>query len=153
MPLQQKSEKPISLFRKRIMQGFFTMSQTVLIVDEIQTVRNLAKYALAKSGCHIIEADNGQCALEIARNETVDLIIFSFEMKTFGGFELAQALKLHPKTKNIPVIILTTETSPQYANHARDLGISAWMIKPFLPDKLLGAVRKILRTSNLHQTF
>ncbi|APJ04195.1 response regulator [Silvanigrella aquatica] len=120
------------------------MAKTVLIVDDVPTVRNLAKFALTKAGFVILEAENGSVGLAVAKSKQIDLVISALNMPVMGGFDLAKAMKADPKTQNIPIFILTKDTNPDDAQIGKEIGIRAWIIKPFVPDKLLAAVKKAL---------
>jgi len=121
------------------------MSKTVLIVDDVPTVRNLVKFALSKAGFAILEAENGSIGLAVAKSKPIDLVISELHLPVMGGFELAKALKADPKTKNIPIFILTKDPITEDAQTGKEIGIKAWIIKPFVPDKLLAAVKKALQ--------
>lgn len=120
------------------------MTKKVLLVDDVPTVRNLAKFALTKGGFMVLEAENGSVGLAITKTENIDLVISALNMPVMGGFDLAKAMKADPKTQNIPIFILTKDTSPENAQFGKELGVKAWIIKPFVPDKLLAAVKKAL---------
>ena len=121
------------------------MTKTILIVDDIPTIRNLAKFALSKGGFAILEAENGSVGLSITKTKNIDLVISALNMPVMGGFDLAKAMKADPKTENIPIFILTKDTNPEDAQYGKELGIRAWIIKPFVPDRLVEAVKKALK--------
>ncbi|BBH53643.1 MULTISPECIES: response regulator [Fluviispira] len=120
------------------------MAKTILIVDDALTVRNLAKYALSKGGYNILEAEDGSVGLAVTRSNTVDLIISDLNMPKMNGLEMAKAIKSDPKTQNIPIFMLSTVASQEVAQQGKEIGIMVWIVKPFVPDKLLAAVKKVL---------
>lgn len=120
------------------------MAKTILVVDDVKTIRNVAKYSLTKSGFAVLEAENGSIALSIAKSQNIDLVISALNMPMMGGFELAKALKADPKTQNVPIFILTKDTNPEDAQLGKEIGVKAWFVKPFVPDKLVDAVKKAL---------
>ncbi|KAB8038063.1 response regulator [Silvanigrella paludirubra] len=120
------------------------MAKTILIVDDVPTIRSLAKFALSKGGFNVLEAQDGSVGLSVAKSKNIDLVISALNMPVMGGFELAKALKADPKTQNIPIFILTKDTNPEDAQTGKEIGVKAWIIKPFVPDKLLAAVKKAL---------
>lgn len=120
------------------------MAKTILVVDDVKTIRNVAKFALSKSGFVVLEAENGSVALSIAKSQSIDLVISALDMPMMGGFELAKALKADPKTQNLPIFILTKDTNPEDAQQGKEIGVKAWFVKPFVPDKLVAAVKKAL---------
>lgn len=120
------------------------MSKTILIVDDAMTIRNLAKLALGKSGYTIVEAEDGVQGLAKAKQEKVDLIISDLNMPNMNGLEMAQAIKAETSLKDIPIFMLTTEASQDIAIKGKEIGIMAWIVKPFVPEKLLAAVKKVI---------
>jgi two-component system chemotaxis response regulator CheY len=122
------------------------MSKTVLVVDDAMTVRNLAKFALNKGGYTILEAEDGLVGLKTLETNKVDLIISDLNMPNMNGLEMAKAIKSNPELASIPIFMLTTEASQQVAMQGKEIGIMAWIVKPFVPDKLLAAVQKVIGT-------
>lgn len=120
------------------------MPKTILIVDDAMTVRNLAKFALAKGGYNIIEAEDGIQGLKQLETNTVDLVISDLNMPNMNGLEMSRAIKTNNATKAIPIFMLTTEASQEVAVQGKEIGIMAWIVKPFVPEKLLGAVQKVI---------
>ena len=120
------------------------MSKTILLVDDAMTVRNLAKFALSKGGYTIIEAADGVEGLKAAQGNKIDLIITDLNMPNMNGLEMAKQIKENPDLKGVPIFMLTTEASQTTAQQGKEIGILAWIVKPFVPDKLLGAVQKVL---------
>lgn len=120
------------------------MAKTILVVDDAMTVRNLAKFALSKGGFTIIEAEDGVQGLKALEANTIDLIISDLNMPNMNGLEMAAAAKGNDKFKHIPIFMLTTEASQEVALKGKEIGIMAWIVKPFVPDKLLAAVQKVV---------
>lgn len=120
------------------------MPKTILVVDDAMTVRNLAKFALSKGGFTVIEAEDGVQGLKALENNTVDLIISDLNMPNMNGLEMAAAAKANDKFKHIPIFMLTTEASQEVAIKGKEIGIMAWIVKPFVPDKLLAAAQKVV---------
>ena len=65
-------------------------------------------------------------------------------MPNMNGLEMAAAAKGKDKFKHIPIFMLTTEASQEVALKGKEIGIMAWIVKPFVPDKLLAAVQKVV---------
>lgn len=121
------------------------MAKLILVVDDAITVRNLAQFALTKGGYQVIEAEDGIKGLAAAKANKVDLIISDLNMPNMNGMDMVRGIKADPKIKDIPIFMLTTEASPESAQQGKELGVTAWIVKPFVPDKLLAAVNKILK--------
>ena len=119
------------------------MSFNVLIVDDSNSMRAVIKKIISISGFKMdqcIEAGNGKEALEALADNWVDVIVSDINMPVMNGFELLGMLKKDNLLKNIPVIVITTESSEKRMQDAFNLGVKGFIKKPFLPEE----VRKIL---------
>jgi CheY-like chemotaxis protein len=119
----------------------------VLIVDDVQDNRTIYVLYLKFSGFRIAEADNGQEALHQAERLLPDVIVMDLSLPVMDGWEATRRLKRDPRTKAIPVIVLTGHALPEHARAAREAGCDLVITKPCLPDQLLGAIRRILDAS------
>src|ERR1041385_2685124 len=118
-------------------------SEKILVVDDSFEMREfVADSILRLSGYETLKADNGLAGLELARQESPDLIIADVRMPKMTGLELAQSLQ-REKLK-IPIILITAEGSEQLAREALRSGVADYFVKPFKTDELLTAVRRIL---------
>ena len=114
----------------------------ILIVDDDQNVRHLIKILLNENGYDTAEASNGLEALELFKNQFLDLIITDLRMPDMDGMAfLIEAKKREPET---PVIILTAYASIETAIAALKNGVFNYMSKPFKSDDLLHAVKNAL---------
>lgn len=120
------------------------MGKTILVVDDAMTVRNLAKFALSKGGYTILEAEDGVQGLKVLEGNTVDLVISDLNMPNMNGLDMCRSIKGQEKFKALPIFMLTTEASQEVALQGREIGIMAWIVKPFVPEKLLSAVQKVV---------
>lgn len=115
----------------------------VLIVDDSNSMRAVIKKIISISGFKMdecIEAENGKKALEALAEHWVDVIISDINMPEMNGFELLERLQGDDLLRNIPVIVISTESSEQHVQNAFDLGVKGFIKKPFLPEE----IRKIL---------
>ena len=83
----------------------------VLIVDDEQSTRELLSDFLSDAGYDVMEADNGQVALETARQERPDLVILDAIMPTMSGLEVLAGLRKSPATERVPVILLMGDSN------------------------------------------
>ncbi len=119
------------------------MSFNVLIVDDSNSMRSVIKKIVSLSGFRMdqcLEAGNGREALDILENSWVDIIISDINMPEMNGFQLLNVLKNDDLLKNIPVIIVSTESREDRMLEAYSLGAEGFIKKPFLPEE----IRKIL---------
>ena len=124
--------------------------ETVLAVDDREdSLKFLREYILEPNGYKMIEARNGQKALEIILNQKVDLIISDLVMPQMGGLELMESLR--EKGLDIPAILMTFHGSEGTAVRAFRLGARDYIIKPFAIDEMLNAIDRALTESRLRQ--
>ena len=120
------------------------MSKRLLIVDDSTVMRMTVSTILKETGYEVIEAENGQVALDKAMKTSVDLIICDVNMPVMDGLTFARKIKEQPSYRFIPIIMLTTVTGQSEMEAGKAAGVKAWMVKPFEKAKLLGAVAKLL---------
>lgn len=116
----------------------------VLIVDDDAATRELCKFNLMLAGMHVLEAADGNDGLARARFESPDLVLTDVDMPGLNGFELAEALRLHERTRTIPLIFLSGESAPADEARAVGLGALAYVTKPFDPTALAELVARAL---------
>ena len=116
----------------------------VLIVDDVQDNRTIYVLFLKFSGFRIAEAENGEEAIRQAERLLPDVIVMDLSLPVMDGWEATRRLKRDPRTKTIPVVVLTGHALPEHAQAARDAGCDLVITKPCLPDQLLEAIRHIL---------
>ena len=116
----------------------------VLIVDDVQDNRTVYVLFLRFSGFRVAEAENGVEALKQAETLLPDVIVMDLSLPVMDGWEATRRLKRDPRTKKIPVIVLTGHALPEHAQAAREAGCDLVITKPCLPDELLNAIRGIL---------
>ena len=127
------------------------MSFNVLIVDDSNSMRAVVKKIISISGFKMdrcIEAGNGKEALEALAENWVDVIISDINMPEMNGFELLERLKEDDLLRNIPVIVISTESSEQHVHKAFDLGVKGFIKKPFLPEEVRTILYKVIGVSD-----
>jgi two-component system chemotaxis response regulator CheY len=122
----------------------------ILIVDDSESLRESLKIFLHNSHYLGIGAENGQAALDIleqSQNLSEDylLIILDVNMPVMDGITFCEKAFEKGITGKIPIIMLTTEAREELKEKARELGVRAWVTKPFVPEKLLMGIEKMLK--------
>jgi two-component system chemotaxis response regulator CheY len=117
------------------------MAKTILVVDDSESMRALVGATLREAGYQITEAHDGNAGLAQARSAGPAAIVCDINMPGMNGLEMLEALRAEKLT--MPVVMLTTEGHPSLIQRARKAGASGWMIKPFKPELLVGAIKKI----------
>lgn len=123
------------------------MKSKILVVDDESDIRELVRYYLDKEGFTVVEAENGQKALDIVENEYIDLAIVDIMMPVMNGFDLVEEMK---EFKDIPVIMLTAKSQSADKLRGFSLGIDDYVTKPFDPQELLARVKTILKRYNIN---
>ena len=123
------------------------MAKTILIVDDSASLRRVVQIALTGAGYEVIEASDGRDALaKISKlaGKKLHLIISDVNMPNMDGISFVKQVKLLPNYRFTPIIMLTTESAEEKKREGQAAGAKAWVVKPFKPDVLLGAVQKLI---------
>jgi two-component system, chemotaxis family, chemotaxis protein CheY len=120
------------------------MSKTVMVVDDSPVMRQLICSALEQAGYEILDAEDGQFALEKLKDTPVQLVISDLNMPNMNGIELIKELRAHPSHKYTPIIMLTTESQMSRVKEGKAAGATGWIVKPFDPEHLVNVVNKVL---------
>jgi two-component system cell cycle response regulator DivK len=116
----------------------------VLIVDDVKDNRMVYVLYLKFSGFRIAEAENGEEAIRQAEALQPDIIVMDLSLPVMDGWEATRRLRRDPRTKRIPIVVLTGHALPEYARTAHEAGCDLVITKPCLPEHLLEAIRRIL---------
>jgi DNA-binding response OmpR family regulator len=120
------------------------MSKKVLIVDDEEVIRKFLRIHLAKLGYEVKEAADGEQATEQLGKDDFDLLICDILMPKKDGWEVIKEVKSNPKTKNLPVIVLTAKNEDSDMFKGYDLGANYYMTKPFTKAQLLYGLKLML---------
>jgi DNA-binding response OmpR family regulator len=122
--------------------GRITMINTILVVDDQASVRQLLQEYLTEQGFRVITAEDGQRALYSARHDPPNLILLDIMMPKMDGY---QFLRNYRQERQTPVIIITAREEETDAVLGLDLGADDYVIKPFRLRELMARIRAILR--------
>jgi CheY-like chemotaxis protein len=120
------------------------MSKKVLIVDDEEVIRKFLKIHLAKLGYEVREAADGEQAIEQLGIDDFDLLICDILMPKKNGWEVMKEVKSNPKTRNLPVILLTAKNEDSDMFKGYDLGANYYMTKPFTKAQLFYGLKLML---------
>jgi two-component system, OmpR family, alkaline phosphatase synthesis response regulator PhoP len=118
----------------------------ILIVDDEESIRELLRYNLEKSGYEVLAAADGIEALKLAQEEP-DLVLLDVMLPEMDGFEVCRDLKSRQLTAKIPVIMLTAKDEEIDKVLGLELGADDYMTKPFSMRELLARIKAVLRRS------
>jgi len=108
-------------------------------------MRKMVSFTLSGAGYKVVEAVDGMDALEKAEAQQIDLVLADQNMPRLDGIGLTKKLREHPRFKNTPILILTTESSDQMKQAGRAAGATGWLVKPFDPNRLIEVIQKVIR--------
>lgn len=117
---------------------------TILAVDDSASMRQMVAFTLKGAGFNVIEASDGQQALEKAKQTSFDLVLSDVNMPVMDGIELVKNLRTLPEYKFTPILMLTTESAGDKKMQGKNAGATGWLVKPFNPEQLLATIRKVL---------
>lgn len=112
----------------------------VMIVDDSLTVRKITTRLLTRAGYEVVTAKDGVDALEQLVEITPDVMLLDVEMPRMDGFELTKQLRRDNKTRNLPIIMITSRTAEKHKNYAFELGVNAYLGKPYQDEELLANI-------------
>lgn len=104
--------------------------KTILIVDDDNTLTQVAKYVLEKYGFTVTVAANGEEALSFFCDKTPSAILLDLAMPEVDGFELCQLIRISEKGDKVPIVIMTGHTEKEYVNKAYNSGATDFISKP-----------------------
>jgi two-component system chemotaxis response regulator CheY len=107
-------------------------------------MRQMVSFTLRHAGYEVVEAVDGEEALEYARDNVVDLVLTDVNMPKMDGITLVRELRRLESYRYVPLLMLTTEAGPEKKMEGRKAGATGWLVKPFNPDKLLATIAKVL---------
>ena len=116
----------------------------VLVVDDEIDLRALVKRYLLRQGCEVLEAGNGEDALNLLKTAYANLIVTDVQMPKLDGFGLLDAVRRNPEIADIPVIVVTVGTDVETRDKAFALGANDFVTKPITPHDFLPRVRRFL---------
>jgi chemosensory pili system protein ChpA (sensor histidine kinase/response regulator) len=116
----------------------------VLVVDDSLTVRRISQRLLERAGYSVLLARDGLHAIEILQTEQVSIILLDIEMPRMDGFEFLHYLRQDAKTSALPVVMITSRTADKHRAHAKELGATAYLGKPFNETELLTLIKSFV---------
>jgi two-component system chemotaxis response regulator CheY len=121
------------------------MGKKVIIVDDSRTARQQVRTALHSAGYEVVEAVDGRDGIvKIGENVDASLVLCDVNMPEMGGLDMLGALREEKRADNMVFLMLTTEAETTLVSRAKEAGARGWIVKPFKPELLLAAVRRLV---------
>jgi len=118
--------------------------KSILVVDDSSAVRRELRLALEEAGFSVLEADNGERGLAIARETLVNLLVIDVNMPVMDGLEMIGKVRALKEYKNTPIFVLTTESGTSTVKEGKDVGATAWIVKPVQSEVLVKGIRAMV---------
>jgi phosphate regulon transcriptional regulator PhoB len=120
----------------------------MLVVDDEPDIVELVAYNLRKEGFLVSSASDGEEALEKVRSGNFDFIILDLMLPGMPGMEICRVLRSDPKTKNLPIIMLTAKGEEVDRILGLEIGADDYLTKPFSPRELIARIRAVMRRTS-----
>ena len=115
----------------------------ILVVDDSDVIRSLIVINLEMDGFVTVQAHDGQECLELVKEAQPDLITLDVAMPRLNGLETAARLRADPATADIPIVMVSARAQGADLARGAELGVDAYVTKPFEPDELVATVRSL----------
>ena len=119
----------------------FPLSERLLVVDDAEDVRQMARMSLSAAGFEVNEAASGPEALAAVKKTLPDCVLLDVSMPHMSGFDVCRALRANPATVDCTIVMLTSNAASADKVQAFSCGADDYIIKPFTPRDLVGRVR------------
>ena len=122
----------------------------ILVVDDEELIRSVIKEYLTLDGFKVYEAEDGEKAIEIVKNNSIDLVIMDIMMPKMDGYTACKEIK---KEHDIPFIMLSARSEEYDKLIGFDLGIDDYVTKPFSPKELVARVKAVIKRNAKENTL
>jgi two-component system, chemotaxis family, chemotaxis protein CheY len=116
----------------------------ILAADDSASMRDMVRVSLASAGFEVTAAADGEEALRLAAQSAFDLVLLDVNMPARDGIAVTRALRAEPQYRHTPILMLTTENSPDRKREGKDAGATGWIVKPFDPAQLIATIHRVL---------
>lgn len=122
----------------------------VLVVDDSRAMRAYVKGALMESlDCNVVEAASGFEALRLLPRDAYDVVITDINMPDINGLELIRFVRSSERHREVPIVIISTQASDRDHQRALELGADQYLVKPFQPEDIVGAVSSVIASGGV----
>jgi chemosensory pili system protein ChpA (sensor histidine kinase/response regulator) len=115
-----------------------------LVVDDSITVRRVTQRLLERNGMRVLTARDGLDAIAVLQDTVPDVILLDIEMPRMDGYEVAAQVRSDPRTKDVPIIMITSRVGEKHRARAIELGVDDYLGKPYQESQLLDAINPLV---------
>jgi len=148
--LAQQPRAPARAAATPQMSAASAAGHTIMVVDDSLTVRKVTTRLLEREGYRVLAAKDGIDALEQMNRSLPDVMLVDIEMPRMDGFDLTRNVRGDPKTSATPIIVISSRSADKHRNHAIELGVDAFLGKPFEESELLSHIERCLEKNRQH---
>jgi two-component system cell cycle response regulator DivK len=120
------------------------MTKRILVVEDQEDNRRIIRDLLSTRGYKLIEAQDGEAGVRLAKEHRPDLILMDIQLPVLDGYEATRRIKADPELRAIPIVVVTSYALSGDDQKAVAAGCDGYVAKPFSPRQLLATVRKFL---------
>ena len=121
------------------------MAATILVVEDEPAIQTLIAINLKRAGNDVVTALDAESALGLIKDSLPDLILLDWMLPGMSGLELAKRLRADPRTRSVPIIMLTARGEERDKIQGLETGADDYVTKPFSPRELLARIQAVLR--------
>jgi len=119
------------------------MTIRVLAIDDSRTIRSLVQKVMEDAGFECTLADDGVQGVTRFKENPPDVVITDINMPNMDGYGVISAIRGGSLHRNVPILVLTTESAPHLKAKAREAGATGWIVKPFDDVAIVSVVRRV----------
>ena len=119
-----------------------------MVVDDSITVRRVTQRLLERNGMKVLTAKDGVEAMSLLQENLPEIILLDIEMPRMDGYEVAAHVRGDPRLKHIPIVMITSRVSEKHRARAIELGVNAYLGKPYQESQLLDAIEPLVQRRN-----
>jgi chemosensory pili system protein ChpA (sensor histidine kinase/response regulator) len=116
----------------------------VMVVDDSLTMRKITSRLLEREGYQVLTAKDGLDALEQMKDALPAVMLVDIEMPRMDGFDLTRILRGDPRTRDVPIIMISSRTAQKHRSQAAELGVNVFLGKPYPEAELLQHIANYL---------
>jgi len=120
----------------------------VMLVEDFRDTREMMRRMLEMQGCRVVEAANGQEAIELSQRSRLDLVLMDLNMPVLDGFNATLRIREYERTRDVPVVAVTAYDSAESRAAAGAVGCCDYVVKPLDLDNLSTLLKRLLPSSN-----
>jgi len=122
-------------------------ARKILYIEDNEYNRKIVRQLVSHTPYQLVEAVDGESGVTVAQQELPDLILMDVQLPKMSGLDATRALKGDPRTRHIPIIVITSFSLSGDREKAAEAGADSYLAKPYSPRELIALVRQYLPVS------